>query len=441
MEHSEEINIYQKYRVHLDKRTANSLTIKLALGLLILSGFILLDLFVIQFTASIYSRLLPLSIGVILLFIHFGKPGPNRGKTMLYHFFLFSLTAMMYANCLIYLDHPLFNSVVTGLILVIFLVSMDIRTNMTNTLFVYFVPPAIFASVLLVFFDITQEQYVSLANVLPMVVLGFLLNRINKRVRYDLFMTNYALRLSNDKLSQYTNELEKTIKGRDRLLSIISHDLRSPFNALMGFTEIMSTLDPKKHSEQFIEYAKSISKASKALYSTTDNLLHWALSQTDKVQLHPGNILVDTLIGDAMDVLKIQAKAKGVLIHKDIASGLTVKGDQSTLLMVFRNLLSNAIKFTRKGDKIDVRAFSEKQHALISVADTGVGIPPYKLNVLFKLEESFSTEGTAQERGTGLGLILCKEFVTMNHGDIFADSTVGQGTVFTVRLPLGDFNK
>jgi len=239
----------------------------------------------------------------------------------------------------------------------------------------------------------------------------------------------------NNELNRYRKELEQTIKTKDKLFSIIAHDLRSPFTGLLGFSEILSQKADELSIEEVKDYSHNIYLSASNILMLTENLLHWAKSQSGRIKLSPTEVDIQNLINDAIAVASIAAKEKNIQIQHSIKEPYKLVADYDTLLTVIRNLLSNAVKFTPSGGKVSVEVLKEMNSLKIKISDTGVGIEPENLNKLFKLD-GYTTKGTNSESGTGLGLIICKEFTEANGGKIEVASTIGKGTTFTITLPL-----
>jgi signal transduction histidine kinase len=249
---------------------------------------------------------------------------------------------------------------------------------------------------------------------------------------------NHILNITNEKLALSEKELKTIVQTKDKLFNIIAHDLKSPFTALLGLTEILSTQSDGLSTNQVVKYGNLIHEASSKLLNLIENLLHWSSSQTGKISLSPSTISLFTLANEAISILELQAKSKGVAIKNNIPPELTTFADSNTISTVIRNLTSNALKFSNPGGYINIIAKTSGKSILVSIEDNGVGISPSNIEKLFKLEESFSTKGTGQEVGTGLGLIVCKEFVEKNGGEISVKSKLNYGTTFTFTLPFVD---
>ncbi|MDX9848178.1 MAG: tetratricopeptide repeat protein [Tenuifilaceae bacterium] len=248
---------------------------------------------------------------------------------------------------------------------------------------------------------------------------------------------NLRLNEAYEKITLSESELKKMVQTKDKLFSIIAHDLRSPFTALVGLTEVLANQSNDLSKPDINEYSKLINESSEKLLKLIENLLEWSRSQTDKILLSPKPINLYSLVNDSISVLMLQANAKEIKVDNLVPKDLIVMADYETMTTVIRNLTSNAIKFTTKGGTVKLAAEVDPGFISIRIADTGVGISPENQAKLFKLDESFSTKGTGQEAGTGLGLIICKEFVEKNQGTISVTSSQGKGTIFTIKLHKG----
>ncbi|MDC0584509.1 hybrid sensor histidine kinase/response regulator [Bacteroidales bacterium] len=237
------------------------------------------------------------------------------------------------------------------------------------------------------------------------------------------------------KVEQRTAELKELNATKDKFFSIIAHDLKNPFNTILGFAELLSdqydSFDDDKRSE-FIGY---ILKTSKNGYELLANLLEWSRSQTGRIECVPIDVDLNYIIEETLGVVVPQADKKNIKISH--TSGLpNVYADSNMIKTVLRNLLSNAIKFTPKGGEIKLEGKDVDDMLQLYIIDNGVGISEDSIAKLFKIDQSHSTEGTEHESGTGLGLILCKDFIEKNNGSIAVESQVGEGSKFIISLPL-----
>jgi signal transduction histidine kinase len=222
---------------------------------------------------------------------------------------------------------------------------------------------------------------------------------------------------------------------KDKLFSIISHDLRSPFNALLGFSELLNDAIEEKNYKIANQYNAIIQAKSNELYHLTDNLLHWSRTQQGGITFYPDEVLIKTVFDKVLTLSELQAKNKSIEIVVDQSTDMVCYVDQNVLVTVITNLISNAIKFSNVGSAITIRAKYNALNTEISIIDQGVGMSNEKINALFNLATNQSTQGTNDETGTGLGLLICKEFVEKSNGTIRVDSQIGQGSIFTIALP------
>ena len=275
-----------------------------------------------------------------------------------------------------------------------------------------------------------------------------LAERIDKRTR-EIVQKNEEIQAQSDHLKQLNNDLQtqnSTIEEqrdqlkelnatKDKFFSIIAHDLKSPFQALIGFSEMLSEEFSDFSEDEVADIICMMNKSATTGFNLLENLLDWANSQTNKITCRPERIRVMELIDSVMGLQCSQAMTKNIKLHVGCPKELTIYADRHMISTTLRNLVSNAIKFSHVGGTIDVFVLEKNNFVTIQVKDNGVGMSNEHLHDLFKIDTITSTLGTSNEKGTGLGLILCKEFVEANHGTIEVQSTVGKGTVFTVELP------
>jgi len=241
-----------------------------------------------------------------------------------------------------------------------------------------------------------------------------------------------AIALQNSRTLQ---ELKNINSEKDRFFSIISHDLKSPFNALVGFTEVLIDEIKNGNLDNAAEYANIVRNSADQGLNLLNNLLEWSRSQLGRIEFNPEYTNVKDTVLNTVDLFKPQALKKEIEISLVIPEGIKVYADIDMLNTIIRNLVTNAIKFTDQGGKIEVSAVEKEGVVEFSISDNGVGIHPEKIDRLFKVEESFSTEGTHMEKGTGLGLILCRDFVEKHGGNIGVESKKGEGSRFWFTIP------
>lgn len=230
--------------------------------------------------------------------------------------------------------------------------------------------------------------------------------------------------------------LKKSNINKDKFFSIISHDLRSPFNSLLGFSEYLSNEVEELTDDEKKSISKNIFKSASGILRLLDNLLLWSRFQTNVLEFIPEVFDINILIKQVLEIYNANILHKDQNIELFLEDDLKVFADRNMIETVIRNLLSNAIKFTLKSGSIKIYSIKNSSYAEIIIEDTGAGIGEENIPKLFKIEESYSTKGTEKEKGSGLGLILCNEFVSKNKGKIWLESEIGKGSKFHFTLPL-----
>ena len=222
---------------------------------------------------------------------------------------------------------------------------------------------------------------------------------------------------------------------KDKFFSIIAHDLRSPFSAILGLSGLLTSYFDDYDRASIKESVEQIDKASKQAFSLLENLLEWARSQTGRMDYSPSNFNLVDLVHETILVAQPFANKKGIKLESVTPINTLIKADRNMIYTILRNLISNALKFTPQHGKVTVSINETVDNIVFSVADSGVGISPENMAKLFKIDETFTNTGTDNERGTGLGLILCKEFVEKHLGHIWVESTLKSGSIFFVQIP------
>lgn len=237
------------------------------------------------------------------------------------------------------------------------------------------------------------------------------------------------------KIAYQNQELQILNAEKDKFLSIIAHDLKSPFNAVIGFSELLAGRIKAKDYENVEEYATYIQKLSNKAMDLLKNLMQWALSHTGRIEFNPEKLEIGTFIDETTFLYNDIARQKSITIRKDLSEFLEIFADRAMLFTVFRNLISNAIKYSMPGAELSVSAIEQQDNILFSVKDTGIGISKSRVEGLFLINHMSSTIGTSNEEGTGLGLILCKEFIEKHGGKIWVESQENVGSTFYFTLP------
>lgn len=247
---------------------------------------------------------------------------------------------------------------------------------------------------------------------------------------------NNRLKAANAQVGHQNEKLQELNATKDKFFSIIGHDLKGPLNSLTSFSGLLMNHTDSLSKEEIQMVAKDLDKSLKNLFALLENLLEWSRAQTGGIEFTPEPFDLTALIEDNKTLLKNQAQQKNITLVSQQTQPLAVNAHKHSINTVVRNLVSNAIKFTPAGGTVTIDAQPGKGEVLVTVADTGVGIPKEVQQKLFRLDTKHSTKGTADEKGTGLGLILCKEFVERNGGSIGVSSEEGKGSTFYFTIPV-----
>lgn len=230
-------------------------------------------------------------------------------------------------------------------------------------------------------------------------------------------------------------ELRQLNLDKDRFISILGHDLKSPLTMILGLSELLSKNVHTYEAAELKPILAEINQSTQITYDLLEDLLTWAKAQSGKISFNPQKLAFKDICENIVEILGPNASTKSIKVNIRSAEVLTLVGDVAMLRTILRNLLSNAIKFTKKGGEIQIKAEENPENISISVSDNGVGIAARNLTKLFNISEYHSTKGTAEEKGTGLGLLLCKEFVEKHGGNIWVESEEGKGSIFTFTIP------
>lgn len=247
--------------------------------------------------------------------------------------------------------------------------------------------------------------------------------------------THLELKAARETLKQNNKELKELNAQKDKFFSIIAHDLRNPIQTLLLSTELLNSSYDSYDDEKKKTYIRRFHKSANHISTLLENLMHWSRAQRGMITPVPNQLDLYTIAAGTLTLLSQQAAGKEITLESSVPRGTPAFADQDMVQAVFRNLISNAIKFTPHGGKVEISAQEAGANIRFNITDTGVGMPPETVEKLFRIDGHISAKGTDGEKGTGLGLILCKEFVEQNNGTINVDSSEGKGTCFTVLLP------
>lgn len=278
--------------------------------------------------------------------------------------------------------------------------------------------------------------------IIAMVIFAFLLilliqQNASKKKAYNLLeYKNYQVHKMKDEIDEQSNKLKQLNSTKDKFFSIIAHDLKNPFNSIAGFTDLMIENNEIYDAAKRLKFLKIIKGSTAKVSSLLDNLLIWASSQSGNLKFNPKNINLAQQVAGVISFLEIQAINKDISILNRVEKNVLVKADENMLDTILRNLISNAIKFTQPKGEIQIYATLKKDFVEITVKDTGVGMTQAEIATIFSVSEINSNLGTSNEQGSGLGLILCRDFVESHGGKIWVESVENKGSEFKFTLPI-----
>lgn len=278
-----------------------------------------------------------------------------------------------------------------------------------------------------IYLDGIKKQTNSLALVHIILLLGGIAGLLSYYEMSKKYLT---------KIKEKNNELKQINATKDKFFSIIAHDLKSPFNSIMGFSELLVEQINEKNYDEIKENAGIIFHSSRLAMDLLTNLMEWSRSQSNRIEFNPMRIDLAAITNEIIFLFDDIAGQKEIVIKSELPSNTPVFADKAMIKTVMRNLISNAIKFSKTGGKIIISVTEGKSKLTVSVKDNGIGIPNSRIDKLFRIDENYSTQGTANETGTGLGLILCKEFIEKHDEKIWVESKEGSGSTFYFTLPL-----
>ena len=238
------------------------------------------------------------------------------------------------------------------------------------------------------------------------------------------------------KLKRSEASLKELNAGKDRLLSILAHDLKTPFNSILGFLDLLTENIRNYDIDTIEEQIMIVNNSAIDFYNLLEELLLWAMARSNKLPFNPHKFNFSTVCSEVVENLKMNANAKSITINSFAIKDLHITADIEMIKTVLRNLLSNAIKFSNNGGQINIFSEQNQTTATITVSDNGIGIEPDLLPKLFDVSQIITTQGTANEKGTGLGLLLCKAFVEKHGGQIWVESKSGLGSDFKFTIPI-----
>ena len=273
-------------------------------------------------------------------------------------------------------------------------------------------------------------------NKLP---LSVFITGISSKNRKQCFITAVDItewRQAEILIQRQDQELKELYATKDKLFSIIAHDLRSPFNSILGYSELLIENAKSNNDDETVVFSKIINTSANDTLHLLDNLLNWAKSQTGQINFNPEKIILSDVVKSLIEIFNPTAKLKNISIKFVQSNEVEIYADNNMLQTILRNLIHNAIKYTNLNGEIVINARQENEIIHISVSDNGVGLDKKTLDKLFITDTSITTTpGTAKEHGSGLGLLICKEFVEKHGGTIGVESEPGNGSIIHFTLP------
>ena len=378
----------------------------------------------IKFLAGSFSLFLGLASSVILIGYLYGAPLLYGGTFIPVSlpaalcFFLFSLILLRE------FEHRYWTF------------NMKIKNPIVITLLQSFLPIVIFITILQGLltsnFSINQDNpglSIALILLITIFITVFIVIVLSRSLGDDLQKAEQALSESKIKLQQLNDD-------KDIFISILSHDLRSPFNNLLGFSELLNQDIRNYSSDEIEEIAKNINRVARNTYNLLEDILLWVQSQQGSIIFNPQKVNINEICKEILVILNPSACVKNIIINNNTPEGFIVVADINMLKTILRNLVSNAIKFTNNEGIININAEQDSKNVTISVSDNGIGIPAENIPKLFDISQLHTTKGTAKESGTGFGLLLCKQFVEKHDGRLWVNSEYGKGSEFKFTLPM-----
>ncbi len=272
---------------------------------------------------------------------------------------------------------------------------------------------------------------VSIAIIL-LIIVAFVLFR-NNQLKNTL---NKELQKKNHEIEERNKQLSELIATREKLIQIIAHDLKNPISVMVSFTDLIKDNLEELDTETILGFMQSLNKSSKEGFKLLENLLEWARSQTGEMNAKKEQLNMASIAQEAIEYMENMAQKKNIQIESHIDNKPNPSGDRNMTSTIIRNLLANAIKFTHKNGHVKLHYKTDDTFYHFCVSDNGIGIKKEDIHKLFSLDETKSSRGTDNEKGTGLGLIICKELAHKQNGTLSVESKEGEGSCFCISIPL-----
>lgn len=268
-------------------------------------------------------------------------------------------------------------------------------------------------------------------------------NKLLKEKNSEIEKQNTQLRYLNQKVQRINHhlnlsrqQLRKANNAKNRFLSILAHDLRNPFHSIIGQSYLLTKNNEALNENEKIEFARQIYDSCVQINKLLDNLLEWGQTQFKGKHYNPVQFKVSDTVHKTLMLLDENASKKNITIENKLDPALTLNGDEAMIETIFRNIINNGIKYTHEGGKVVISALQNTHYVRFIIEDNGVGISKQQYKKLFSIDSNLKTKGTRGEQGTGLGLVICREFVDLHKGKIWAESKTGKGSRFYFELPV-----
>jgi len=443
--------IKDRYRKYLNNLTVKRLNILMPVAVALLIFLILSDIYIRKSIIAVYTRLLPFGLALFLYICNKFKPQASNYKTNLYNIFLALLPVMMFVKYFIHYGDHSEDINTLSIIVSVFIITLEVRTNLFNSIIIFFLPPLIFFISVFLFLPFAHKDFIPLINIGILIIVGFFINLFQNKLRYRTFLSSYLLESEKEKLEAALSELnkykdkleekvtEKTIDLKQALdkakesdllktqfLLNISHELRTPVNAILGFGDILAQKD-----NQYEKETKIINQNIKELLDKIENILLLSKLQTEQSGLEISKFKLSEINNKIKDytVQKIEETGKNIelIFDNNIEEETILNSDFNKIFEILKQLIENAIKYSESGHiKISITEINSKQ-IKYTVSDTGLGIPPEDLPHIFEIFRK-SENKNKLFGGTGIGLSIAKKLTELLNGNIEINSIPGKGT-------------
>jgi len=457
---NEESHIFKlRFQKYIADNTVKRLNTLIPIAILLLVVLIFTDIYIRHSIPAVYSRIFSLSLAVFLYLHNKIRPKASTIKVVLYNIFLASIPAMMFAKYLIHYDTDTNTTNVMSIIIAVFIIALEVRTNFFYSLLIYLIPPVIFIIILHLYFPVSEKEQISLINIFIILIVSFFINQVQNNFRFKTYVSNYLLNIEKKKLEEsvknlnhYKKKLEDMVEKKTlslkyalekakksdalktQFLLNISHELRTPMNAVLGFSDIVSKKNPELKKEYEI-----IENNLNLLLNTIENILLLSKLQSDQIGSELSSFSITEFNKSLFNQLKkdIYNSKKPISAEfiNQISDDLVFNSDKHKLEIIFKQVFDNAVKYTDKGTiELMCEQISENE-IQYSVSDTGIGISPNELPHIFdtfrKAEKKDKLFG-----GTGIGLSIAKQLTELLKGQISAKINQNKGTTIVILLKI-----